>query len=208
MAIALRREASEAIRSGQARATGSIPVKGAGPGIEEGQGQIHGRRPDLPFRAVNRQGSSDYNSGLQRHHLLPLQLLSMRSFSRFFETIGLDNIGFDDFRRNGLLLPCCDKTATIMALPMHRGPHHRYNAMVIERVARIEQDWRNQKGGPDAVTEALFRLSLLQGALRRRLLDPRRGPIPLNRNDPALRAPDFADLDAMADLLWGAAESL
>lgn len=132
----------------------------------------------------------------------------MRSFSLFFESIGLDRIGFDDFRRNGLLLPCSDVTATMMALPMHRGPHYRYNAMAIERVARIEQGWRNRGRSLDASDEAVFRIALLQGALRRRLLDPHRGPIPLNRNDPAMRAPDFSDLDAMADLLWGATEGL
>ncbi|MCW1403127.1 AHH domain-containing protein [Novosphingobium sp. MW5] len=193
---------------GQTRATRHIQTTDTTPATKPKQVLPCGRRPDLPFRAVNRQGSSDYNSALQRHHLLPLQLLSMRSFLRFFESIGLDNIGFDDFRRNGLLLPCSDATATMMALPMHRGPHHRYNAMAIERVARIEQDWRNRGRSLDAGEEALFRLALLQGALRRRLLDPRRGPIPLNRNDPALRTPDFSDLDAMADMLWGATEGL
>lgn len=208
MAVALTRQAHGANSAGHFPASRLTPPNGIRPGIRLPDILPHGRRPDLPFRAVNRQGSSDYNSGLQRHHLLPLQLLSMRSFSAFFETIGLNRIGFDDFRRNGLLLPCSESTATFLALPMHRGPHHRYNAMAIERVARIEQDWRSRGRSLDAGEEALFRLALLQGALRRRLLDPHRGPIPLNRNDPALRVPDFSDLDAMADLLWSATESL
>lgn len=164
------------------------------------------QRAGLRFRAVNQYGSSDYNGGLQRHHILPLQLLSMRCFGQFFETIGLDRIGFDDFRRNGLLLPCSDRTATMMALPMHRGPHHRYNALAMERVGRIERAWRAGRRSDSAACEALFRLGLLQGALRRRLLDSSRGPIPLNSRDPALHKPDFSELDAMADLLWAATE--
>lgn len=131
----------------------------------------------------------------------------MRCFGQFFESIGLNRIGFDDFRSNGLLLPCSDRTATMMALPMHRGPHHRYNALAMERVARIERAWRVAGRNDAAAGEALFRLDLLQGALRRRLLDPSRHPIPLNSRDPALNKPDFTDLDAMADLLWAATAS-
>jgi hypothetical protein len=172
--------------------------------VSSGQGDT--KRGELPFRAVNRYGSGDYNSGLQRHHLLPLQLLSMRSFFRFFDFVGLDRIGFNDFRRNGLLLPCCDSTATLMSLPMHRGPHQRYNALAVERVAQIERTWRIGGRSDEAGNDALFRLGLLQSALRRRLLDPSLGPIPLNRRDPALRKPDFTDIDAMADMLWAATD--
>lgn len=205
MAIGLTRSASEPFGITQAR--GIKQKLAASAGSAAICGQFDGKRAQLSFRAVNRHGSGDYNTGLQRHHLLPVQLLSMHSFARFFESIGLDRIGFDDFRRNGLLLPCCDQTATMMALPMHRGPHHRYNALAIERVAQIELGWRKGGKSDEAATEALFRLGLLQGALRRRLLDPSRSPIPLNRRDPALRKPDFTDLDAMADLLWAATVS-
>lgn len=41
--------------------------------------------------------------------------------------------------------------------------------------------------------------------LRRRLLDPVRDYV-LNRRDPLGQGTDFADLDAMADALWGASE--
>ncbi|MFM6933208.1 MAG: AHH domain-containing protein [Novosphingobium sp.] len=200
MAVGLTRRAHEPIAA--------RPGKGI---VQTHRAKNHNRqsdpvRTDLPFRAVNRYGSGSYNSGLQRHHLLPLQLLSMRSFSRFFESMGLDRIGFDDFRRNGLLLPCCDSTATTLGLPMHRGPHQRYNALAIERVSQIELGWQIGGKSEEAGRDAVFRLGLLQAALRRRLLDPFRGPIPLNRHDPALRKPDFADIDAMADLLWAATE--
>lgn len=202
MAGTLRRQAG--IRSASAGARFGEPAADLAPGrITAGQ-----QRQVLRFSAVNRQGNPGHDPGLQRHHLLPLQLLSTRCFSRFFEAIGLERVGFDDFRRNGLLLPCSDRTAVLMALPMHRGPHHRYNELAMERVARIERQWQIQGCRDLAATEALFRISLLQGALRRRLLDPGRQPIPLNRRDPAMRAPDFSDLEAMADALWAATENV
>ena len=50
---------------------------------------------------------------------------------------------------------------------------------------------------------SLYRLSLLQSALRKRLLADRRG-IVLNREDPLGTGFDFTELDAMAELLWAA----
>lgn len=120
------------------------------------------------------------------------------------ETLGLKRIGFDDFRRNGLLLPATEHTAQILGLPLHRGPHRTYNAMVLERVGRIEARWSRERvrGTDVALDEALFRLTLLQKALRRRLLTPQGKAVVLNRHDPIVLRSDFADLDAMADLLW------
>jgi hypothetical protein len=51
------------------------------------------------------------------------------------------------------------------------------------------------------LVEAMMRLALLQRALRRRLLAERRRLV-LNRADPLGTGRDFAELDAMADLLW------
>lgn len=141
---------------------------------------------------------------MQRHHILPFQLIASQCFSRMFTRLGLLTIGFDDFRRNGLLLPASDDRATLLGLPLHRGPHATYNAMVMERVGQIEARWaREQLRRADAaLTEAQFRLDLLQRALRRRLLSTKVRPFALNRRDPALAPAAFADLDAMADLLW------
>lgn len=50
-------------------------------------------------------GAAGYDPGLQRHHLLPIQLLGERYFQRMFAVIGRGRIGFDDFRANGILLP-------------------------------------------------------------------------------------------------------
>lgn len=168
-------------------------------------------RADLPFRSVNRRGDAGHQPDLQRHHLLPRQLLQRRSFVTMFERIGLDRLGFDDFRRNGLLLPASEASAVRTGLPLHRGPHRTYNALVIERVGQIEAGWR-APGTRDAEGhEALARLALLQRALRRRLLaeapqSGRREAALLSRRDPARRSEDFAALDALADELWPATE--
>lgn len=148
----------------------------------------------------------DYEPGLQRHHLLPRQLLSRRCFGAMFDIIGRDRIGFDDFRSNGLLLPANDGAAVMMGLPLHRGPHRDYNAMVIERVGQIEGGWATTtlKSPEVALLDALMRLDLLQRALKRRLLDPRGKRLALNRHDPLGSSVDFSELDAMADALWGA----
>lgn len=160
----------------------------------------------LTFRNVNRRGQPGYDPGLQRHHLLPRQLLGSACFGRMFDSVGPDRVGFEDFRANGMLLPASDMAALRMGLPLHRGPHRTYNAMVIERVGRIEAGWSSRRGRmPErAREEAVMRLGLLQRALRRRLLDPVRRGLALNRSDPLGHAVDFSELDAMADMLWGA----
>jgi len=90
-------------------------------------------------------------------------------------------------------------------MPLHRGPHRRYNEVVIARVGRIEERWSLARRHDDAaaLAEALLRLRLLQGALRLRLLAERRR-VQLNRNDPLGTGFDFSELDAMADALWSA----
>jgi hypothetical protein len=141
---------------------------------------------------------------MQRHHLLPRQLLSTGCFSSLFDTIGSDRLPFDDFRSNGLLLPARGESALRTRLPLHRGPHRSYNAMVAERIGQIEGDWaRDHRRAPEiALGQAMMRLGLLQRALRRRLLDPDRPRMRLNNADPLGTGLDFAELDAMADALW------
>ncbi len=163
------------------------------------------RKSAVPFRSVNRRGDPDYDAGMQRHHLLPCQLLSKNCFGRMFDALGPHNVGFEDFRKNGLLLPANEESAVRLALPLHRGPHREYNQMVIERVGRIEQDWSGRclTSPARAMEDALFRLDLLQTALRKRLLADRRR-ILLNSKDPVGTGFDFTELDAMAEQLWKA----
>ena len=163
-------------------------------------------RPSLPFAAVNRRDGIGYQPGLQRHHLLPRQLLRRGCFARMIGRLGIGTIGFDDFRRNGLLLPCDERAALRTALPLHRGPHRRYNELVFERVGRIEARW-SRRPGAETDREALERLALLQRALRRRLLSDRRPAVSLSRRDPAWRAVDFGLLDSLAEQLWPATAS-
>lgn len=120
-----------------------------------------------------------------------------------FLKIGRQAIGFDDFRWNGLLLPASESASIRLGMPLHRGPHREYNAMVIERIGAIEGTWMAEKARDDnaAARDALFRLRLLQSALRRRILDQRKRLV-LNRKDPLGAGFDFTELDAMAEELW------
>ena len=123
----------------------------------------------VAFRSVNCPGTLSYDPGLQRHHLLPRQLLSQRCFGTMFAAIGRAQVGIDDFRANGLLLPATEKATIRTGMPLHRGPHRRYNEVVIDRVGRIEERWSVERrhNDADALAESLLRLQLLQGALRR-----------------------------------------
>jgi hypothetical protein len=141
---------------------------------------------------------------MQRHHLLPRELLSRRCFIALFDAVGRDRLGFHDFRRNGLLLPSIGEAAVRMGLPLHRGPHRAYSGLVAERVGQIEGAWSGlrSKAPERARDQAFMRLELLQQALRRRLLRPDRPRLRLNRRDPLGAGLDFAELDAMAEMLW------
>lgn len=139
---------------------------------------------------------------MQRHHVLPRQILLQAGLRAMIDRLGEGPLGFHDFRRNGLLLPATEGAAIRTGLPLHRGPHGHYNALVLERVGQVEATWQAQRRRHDSCADmaALMRLDLLQRALRRRLLrPPRPGTAALHRRDPAL---DYAHLDAMADMLW------
>lgn len=158
---------------------------------------------DLPFSAVNRSGAPDHDPGLQKHHLLPLMLLKRPTFDRVFDTVGIARAGFHDFRRNGMLLPCREDAVLRLGLPLHRGPHPRYSELVWQRVGQIERDWTAACDPGMGLEHAHMRLSLLQRALRRRLL----APVPrlqLNMRDPLGSGRDFSEIDRMAELLWQA----
>ncbi len=165
------------------------------------------QRRRIAFREVNARGTSAYDPSLQRHHLLPRQLVGHSGLKKLFSDDLRQAIGFDDFRANGLLLPAQDSAVIRLGLPLHRGPHRSYNAMVIERIGQIEQGWSQRRAlSPErSRDEAVMRLQLLQRALRRSLLDTRRRRV-LNRFDPLGHGVDFVELDAMAEALWGMTE--
>lgn len=162
------------------------------------------RRARIPFRAVNRRGLPGHDPGLQRHHLLPLQLLAQPGLARMWEALDARDDCFGDFRANGVLLPSCEATALRLAMPLHRGPHPRYSELVSERAGQIEAGWAHVAGRSPLLAreQAFMRLSVLQRALRRSLLGGGRRGLKLNRRDPLAAWRDFAELDAMADALW------
>ena len=164
------------------------------------------RRPKLSFRSVNVRGKPGYQPEMQRHHLLPQQLLATAGLAQMLDHLGREQVGFDDFRCNGLLLPASEAAALRAGMPLHRGPHRQYNAMVAERVGQIEQEWAQRVGRCPLVArrDAIFRLALLQRALRRRLLDTARGRLTLCSKDPIANQKDFSELDALVDQLWPA----
>jgi hypothetical protein len=171
------------------------------------QGLFPPSRQRLSFRAVNRCGAPDYDPGLQRHHILPRQLLGQACFQPMLTALGRERICFEDFRRNGLLLPANDLAAVRSGVPLHRGPHREYNELVSERVGQIEAGWAlvRLRAPEVALKEAHERLEVLQLALRRRLLAQHRR-LKLNRRDPLGRGVDFSELDAMVAQLWPATE--
>ena len=77
--------------------------------------------------------------------------------------------------------------------------------MVIERIGAIEAGWSRQRVRNEsrAHATALMRIGLLQGALRKRILD-RRSPLRFNRADPLGHGRDFTLLDRLAEELWAA----
>lgn len=162
-------------------------------------------RVPLPLAAVNRPGEAGYSPELQRHHLLPRQALGERSFQALRDALGPAQLGFDDFRRNGILLPASENGVRRLGLPLHLGPHRDYNRMVIERIGCIEAAWSRERlrDRRAARAAALMRVRLVQTALRRRILDTR-SPVRFHRRDPLGRGRDFKVLDRLAEELWGA----
>jgi hypothetical protein len=147
---------------------------------------------------------------MQRHHILPRQLLLNQQLCKMFDSVGNDRIGFDDFRLNGLLLPAMEQASLVLGLPLHRGPHRIYNEVVTERVGQIEASWCSvrRRDEESAQDEVLLRMRLLQRALRRRLLEPGWRRLKLSSNDPLGQGVDFSRLDAMADALWSATDAV
>lgn len=162
-------------------------------------------RTALPFARVNRPGSPGYDPAMQKHHLLPLALVTRGTFERFFEAVDPRFALFRDFRANGLFLPCRERQVLRLGLPLHRGPHPHYSELVWQRVGQIERAWSGEIGaGAGAARQSsCMRLALLQRALRRQLLAPGR-LARLNTRDPLGKGRDFTALDRMAEQLWAA----
>ncbi len=135
--------------------------------------------------------SGNMTRGYQRHHLIPVNIIGRRAFESLFGSVS--TVGFDprDFLSNGLLLPATDEIALATGMPLHRGPHRHYDALVAEYLGEISNDTRCGTVMPGI--PAFRRLSELQGTLRRALCN---GATPmLNRNDPRATTTALCKLD-------------
>ena len=164
-------------------------------------------RKALSFRAVNRRGKPGFDPGLQRHHILPRQILVRTCFQPLLRSLGRDRLNFDDFRHNGLLLPANDHAVVRIGLPLHRGPHRDYNDVLAARVERIRVHFALQAPADlgAARRTATMRLRLLQDVMRRALTDRHGGAFWLNRCDPMRLFADRPYLDDAIGRLFGEA---
>jgi A nuclease family of the HNH/ENDO VII superfamily with conserved AHH len=140
-------------------------------------------------------------SEFQLHHLLPVSVFGHVHFSENFQL--LKSEGFDPryYSVNGLALPATERAASIWKMPMHRGPHRRYNELVSVRVASILSELENRRCSQQARVEAIGRLNLLICTLRHILIGDRPF-ILLNSRDPLNSNAQFWDIEAACDKLW------
>ncbi|WP_310737261.1 AHH domain-containing protein [Parasphingorhabdus cellanae] len=154
------------------------------------------------FSAVNRKNAVGYNPNYQRHHLIPLQAASMTDIIKPLNDDLSDSFDFDDFDRNGVLLPSDEQTALETGRPLHRGPHPRYNELVIDRLFLIVRLSEQIAGEAKRQEFFRFRIGLLQLALRHALLGKGLAQLRLNKRDPGPASDAFRDLDACIDTLY------
>ncbi|MGL5839407.1 MAG: AHH domain-containing protein, partial [Sphingorhabdus sp.] len=79
------------------------------------------------FRAVR---SRVRINGFHCHHLIPIEVVERRVFAKLFGSVRTEGFDPNDFQSNGMHLPNTEKQAAIFRMPLHRGPHPRYNEMV------------------------------------------------------------------------------
>lgn len=69
--------------------------------------------------------------GWHRHHLLPNSLQQYPDLRDFTDALSITGFDLGDFGTNGMFLPADETIASTVHLPLHRGSHHTYNAIVI-----------------------------------------------------------------------------
>lgn len=118
--------------------------------------------------------------GFQRHHLIPVNLIQRPAFAPMFLLV--QTVGFDarNFLSNGALLPGTEVMVERTGLPLHRGPHPKYDQLVADCLNEISNGIaKDPRAGP---VLAYRWISDLQGRLRRALHSD--ASLMLNRNDP------------------------
>lgn len=143
----------------------------------------------LSFRSVNRRASVGYRSGWQRHHLIPRQLGNHPDAGPLLASLAPLGFAFDDFARNGVLLPANEAAARSSGLPLHAGPHPAYNRRVATIVTSIGRQTRHP-------LRRLAGIMLLQTDLRARLCEPQSLPMPIDIIDLSIDSDAHRRLDA------------
>lgn len=156
----------------------------------------------IAFCRVNRRGQPDYRPERQRHHLLPMALFRRKQFRQFFADLAPVGFTFDDFATNGLLLPTTEIEALRWGMPLHRGPHPRYNALILMRAENIRATYAWSRRRFWDRLDCLQRLRLLQNAVRRALLGSSAFPVSLHQRDPMRSRLDFGTIDEMIEKAW------
>ena len=119
--------------------------------------------------------------GYQRHHLIPVNIMRSPAFAKLFGLIAQAGFNPHCFLNNGFLLPATEDKSSQTGLPLHRGPHRVYGALIAECLNMIRLAVLTRKIAANPVS-ILTHISDLQGQIRRSL-----GPnawIRLNQHDP------------------------
>ncbi|GAA0488452.1 hypothetical protein GCM10009096_34240 [Parasphingorhabdus litoris] len=153
------------------------------------------------FSKINRKNADGYNPHYQRHHLIPLQAGSIDDVAVPLHREMEGGFDFDDFDKNGILLPSNERVALQTGRPLHRGPHPRYNELVIDRLLLIIKLSEQIESLFQRQSFFRFRVSLLQFTLRRALLGRNMATLRLNKRDPGVTSEAFRDLDDCVDIL-------
>lgn len=157
---------------------------------------------EIAFRRVNRRGQLNYKPERQRHHLLPMALMQRKQFRYFFRDLTASGFVFDDFTTNGILLPTTEAEALRARLPLHRGPHPRYNALILMRVETIRACYARSRRRLQDRMDGVQRLRLLQNVIRRSLMGASAFPVKLHLRDPMHDGLGFETMDQMIEKAW------
>ncbi|MDZ7587701.1 MAG: AHH domain-containing protein [Parasphingorhabdus sp.] len=156
------------------------------------------------FSKVTKYRKDIFLGEFQRHHLLPVQCHNIALINN--RLLALTPLGFSlsEFESNGIYLPSTENGAMRYGLPLHRGPHPRYNQLVMERLLRIFKRTNIYYSAIDSLYWELFRVRILQKALRLALLRGSMQSVILNKRDPMRSRHDLTLLDERIDSLWSA----
>ena len=158
-------------------------------------------RPHARMKTFRRTRNQPVPSQHQSHHLIPVGVFSSAAFTHSFQTLRGDGFDVTNFLHNGIFLPATEAAAVRSRLPLHRGPHRRYNDLVAYRVDAILSDMSDGRHSFAARCDARERLTILTAALRNTLYRRDRF-MALNQRDPFASNIDFSELDSACDLLW------